>query len=161
MFVQRSVQNSEETAQKDLTYIIAVTHFVGKPEDKYRSQNGDILEDILKQNSCNLKERINLIGALIEEREKLNKKILSGLRRENYRIQELMGSTIKGPYGMPIDPRHGSLEKQLLDIEKEKLNEEINAWKDISLMHKELQYLKSKYIEYTNKQNLLSDNKKC
>ena len=72
-----------------------------------------------------------------------------------------MGSTIKGPYGMPIDPRHGSLEKQLLDIEKEKLNEEINAWKDISLMHKELQYLKSKYIEYTNKQNLLSDNKKC
>ena len=131
-----------------------------KPEDKYKSQNGDILEQILRLNTCNLIEKINLIKAQMEEREKLKNKVLSDLSQENSRIQDLMGSTIKGPYGIPVDRRHSSLERQLLEVEKEKLKEEINAWKDISIMHKELQYLEIKHIEYKNKRDLLSDNGK-
>ena len=120
-----------------------------------------LLEKILRQGSQNLKAQIELIEALIEERTKLNEKALRELQHERSKLESLLNET-KG-FGMysslNFSPRRTSLERQLTDIEKHKLLEEIKAFKDIAKMQQELQYLKAKYQEDKNRYDLILKDK--
>jgi hypothetical protein len=128
--------------------------------DKKNNVNG-LLEKIIRQGSQNLKDQIELIEALIQERVKLNEKALRELEHERGKLEGLLNET-KG-FGMystlNFSPRRTSLEKQMTDIEKHKLLEEIKAFKDIARMQEKLHYLKAKYKEDKNRFDLIVDGK--
>lgn len=128
--------------------------------DKNNNVNG-LLEKIIRQGSQNLKGQIELIEALIQERTKLNEKALRELEHERGKLEGLLSET-KG-FGMystlNFSPRRSSLEKQITDIEKHKLLEEINSFKDVARMQEKLHYLKAKYKEDKNRFDLIVDGK--
>jgi len=128
--------------------------------DKKNNVNG-LLEKIIRQSSQNLKAQIELIEALIQERVKLNGKALRELEHERGKLEGLLNET-KG-FGMystlNFSPRRTSLEKQITDIEKHKLLEEIKAFKDVARMQEKLHYLKAKYKEDQNRFDLIVDGK--
>lgn len=128
--------------------------------DKNDNVNG-LLEKIIRQGSQNLKGQIELIEALIQERVKLNEKALRELEHERGKLEGLLSET-KG-FGMystlNFSPRRSSLEKQITDIEKHKLLEEINSFKDVARMQEKLHYLKAKYKEDKNRFDLILDGK--
>ncbi len=124
---------------------------------RYRNHNGDIIDSLIKQNTINLKDKIELLKAQIEERTKIKDRILKDLNREDMKLQGLINESKFYKYDNSMTSRRTSLEKQLLDIEREKLKEEVNAWKDVSKLNQALQYLIGKYSKEKGKNRLLSD----
>ncbi|MFW9873892.1 MAG: hypothetical protein ACFFG0_12360 [Candidatus Thorarchaeota archaeon] len=125
--------------------------------ERYMNHNGDIIDSLIKQNALNLKDKIELLKAQIEERTKIKDKILKDLNREDMKLQGLINESKFYKYDSSMTSRRTSLEKQLLDIEREKLKEEVNAWKDTSKLNQALQYLIGKYEKEKGKNRLLSD----
>jgi hypothetical protein len=123
------------------------------------SWNGDVVDMLLKQNSLTLKERIDLLRTQIDQRESLREKVLREFERRHLKIQELLHEVKPPRYYIHHDSqsRRTSLERQLLDIEKEMLAEEIQTWKDISKLHKELVYLEGQYQAERRKYQLMSE----
>jgi len=121
----------------------------------------DLLDKILKQSAQNLRDQTELLEALIEERVKLSGRIMKDLGHERMRLHELISETqCLGTYSsFSPSPTRANLERQLLELEKQRLLEEVNAFKEISKMQQQLQYLKGKYEEEKQRNSLINDNK--
>ncbi|MBN2224069.1 MAG: hypothetical protein JW765_05280 [Deltaproteobacteria bacterium] len=122
--------------------------------ENYKSTNDiDILESLLRQNPENLKQTIDLLYAQIEEREKLKHKTLYELQDQIMKVQCLISHASGGYEKSPFTK--SSLDKAWIDLEKEKLKEEINSFKDVSYLNTRLVYMIGKYKEEKGKHDLI------
>jgi hypothetical protein len=125
-----------------------------KESENYKSTNDiDILETLLRQSPENLKQTIDLLYAQIEEREKIKHKTLHEFQDQIMKVQYLINHASYG-YGKSLFTK-SSLDKTWIDLEKEKLKEEINSFKDISYLNTRLVYLIGKYKEEKGKHDLI------
>ncbi len=122
--------------------------------ENYKSTNDiDILESLLRQSPENLKQTIDLLYAQIEEREKIKHKTLYELQDQIMKVQCLIS---RASYGYEKSPFiKSSLDKAWIDLEQEKLKEEINSFKDVSYLNTRLVYMIGKYKEEKGKHDLI------
>ena len=124
------------------------------------AMNGDLLEEILYQGFVNAREKIQFLEDKICERQKLKYRIIHDLDHEWGKAQELI-SRCEGsvPYNHTPDPKIGSLRKLVADIEREKIREEVQHWKDVSFLEKELNYASQEYAREKGKLKALQGDK--
>ncbi len=122
--------------------------------------NGNLLEEILYQGFVNAREKIQFLEEKICERQKLKYRIISDLDHEWGRAQDLI-SRCEGsvPYNHTPDPKIGSLRKLVADIEREKIREEVQHWKDITFLEKELNHAREEYAREKGKLKALREDK--
>ena len=122
--------------------------------ENYKSTNDiDILESLLRQSPENLKQTIDLLYAQIDEREKLKHKTLYELQDQIMKVQYLI-THASGGYEKSLFTK-SSLDKAWIDLEQEKLKEEINSFKDVSYLNTRLVYMIGKYKEEKGKHDLI------
>ena len=122
-------------------------------ENYKNSDDIDILGSLLKLTPENLKQTIDLLYAQIEERNELKHKVLSELEHQIMKVQNSLPA-VSGGYS--INPvAKNSLDKVWIDLETEKLKEEIGCFKDLSYLQSKLVYLIGKYKEEKGKYDLM------
>ena len=100
-----------------------------------------------------LKQTIDLLYAQIEEREKIKHKTLYELQDQIMKVQCLIS---RASYGYEKSPFiKSSLDKAWIDLEQEKVKEEINSFKDVSYLNTRLVYMIGKYKEEKGKHDLI------
>ena len=93
--------------------------------ENYKNRDDiDILGSLLKLTPENLKQTIDLLYAQIEERNKLKHKALSELENQIMKVQCSLPAVLEGYRLNPVVKNN--LEKVWIDLEKEKLKEEIS-----------------------------------
>lgn len=114
----------------------------------------DILGNLLQQNHQNITQTIDLLYAQIDERHSLKHKSLKSLEDQIMKVQETLPLATGGYHGNPF--LKASLEKTWIDLEKEKLKEEIGCFKDVSYLNTKLVYFIGKYKEEKGKHDLMT-----
>jgi len=122
-------------------------------ENYKNSDDIDILGSLLKLTPENLKQTIDLLYAQIEERNKLKHKALSELENQIMKVQCSLPAVSEGYRLNPV--AKNNLEKVWIDLETEKLKEEIGCFKDLSYLQSKLVYFIGKYKEEKGKYDLI------
>ena len=105
----------------------------------------DILDEILRSRANTLLDNINYLQHQIKERHELKEQVSGDIESEKRRLRrsfEDMGYI--GGWNEAM-ARRTTLDRKLADLELERLKEEVNCWRDLAMLEKELRYFKEKY----------------
>ena len=116
----------------------------------------DPLETIMGERKALLGSKIEMILSGIEERKKIKQKNL-------YRIDKDYCSVLNVQFQMPREKQYSvdrdrlTLERMKKDLEQQKRMEEVNYFRDLGLLKKDLTETMIEYLSEQNKQNLISN----
>ena len=116
----------------------------------------DPLETIMGERKELLRSKIEMILSGIEERKKIKQKNL-------YRIDKDYCSVLNVQFQMPREKQYSvdrdrlTLERMKKDLEQQKRMEEVNYFRDLGLLKKDLTETVIEYLSEQNKQNLISN----
>ena len=109
---------------------------LGKPEKTGKSFEEESLKEIGKEKINSLKNAIQDIEFLIEEREELSKNFSNEIEKIKNEIETfLINNEAEDAEG--FKERNGLRQKQV-EVSELQLNEKINCWRDVALLKKEM-----------------------
>ncbi|MBN1275091.1 hypothetical protein JXA12_02265 [Candidatus Woesearchaeota archaeon] len=113
-------------------------------KDNYTNTSmDDLLQDLQGAKIMNIKEVIEDIEILIAERQSLQQEVFGDIDKIMMQMNNFLAAA-----GDKIDTvKQAELREKLLDIEAFKLNEKINAFRDIAALKKELRDRMHEYRE--------------
>lgn len=118
-----------------------------------RDSVDNLIEEILSSKTQRLHNRIKELGKLIEDRRKINKKVLTELGQEILKAKTL---AMRGsPTTLEDHITDPQSEHEALKLEKTKILERVELWRDIKELRKELIYLEEKLNELERQNELL------
>lgn len=121
-------------------------------KDIYSNTSMDsLIHDIQDGKILNIKEVINDIETLIEERKALQKEVFGDVDKIMLNMNNFLSHA-----GDKIETtKEAELREKLIDIEAFKLNEKINAFRDIAALKKELRDRMHEYREQEQSANMI------
>ena len=133
-------------------YLLPKSSYIDGEMDSLRT---DPLDDLMGQKRELLRSKIEMILVGIEERKKIKQENL-------YRIDIDSCDCTNMIFQMPPYRKYGfdkerlTVEKMKKDLEKQKRMEEVNYFRDLALLQKDLKDTIIEYLSEQNKQNLIS-----
>jgi len=115
--------------------------------------NTSTVDEIGKDKLDSLKQAVNEINELIENREKLSKKMIN--EAEGIKI-DITNFFVENPTGEQEVREKIALKQKQVDISELQLNEKINCWRDIAMLKKELRERKKELGEKQERLNMLN-----
>jgi len=121
------------------------------------SQRRDLLDRFLQSKQTTLNRSIKDVVGLIYQREELKQRNLYELLMTECNIGTKLANTEVWDFGVNpvIDKRRAILEKELLDIDKERRKEEVAAWKDTLTLKSDLRELLNQLYKEQSRKELL------
>lgn len=116
----------------------------GKSKDFLSSLNVSKIE--------NIKQLIAEINDMIEERTRLSKKLINSYESLLSRINGIIGRIPQENLKEEI-----TLHDKAVNVEEAKIAEELNCWRDIALLKRELREVLREFREQENMQNTYSE----
>ena len=125
----------------------------------YSSEEGDCLEDILNAKELLINRTIKEFSKLIQERQKLNQKVVSDLTTEILRTHNVALGSRLGPYHLNIkdESQNVNLDGSINKLEVAKVTEYVQAWRDVMQLKKEIVELMNKLIDIKTKKNIFKE----
>ena len=104
---------------------------------------------LLTQDVRTLREWIDEVSQEIESRRELKRglvsKLLKGVEKVQYLIDEI--EHWEPGYKPSVDGRRTGLEKEYLALKREERMQELNTWRDVSILKRQLRELLKEYRE--------------
>jgi hypothetical protein len=130
------------------------------PKNSYISGDSDSskmdpLDQLMGQKGDLLRSKIEMILVGIEERKKIKQENLLGIDKDSCDCTNML-------FQMPPYRKYGfdkerlTVEKMKKDLEKQKRMEEVNYFRDLALLQKDLKDTIIEYLSEQNKQSLIS-----
>jgi hypothetical protein len=116
---------------------------------------GEPLDQIMGEKKDLLSSKIEMLISGIEERKKIKQQNIYQIDKDYCTLNNLI-------FRMPLYRKYSygreriNVERMKIDLERQKRMEEVNYFRDIGLLRKELTETIIRYISETNKQNILS-----
>jgi hypothetical protein len=153
--------NSPE--QRFPQYVMPENYLSTSLPEAYKSKtekSGNIVEEIFGDKVQSLRATIDSILAQIEERKTLRKSNLHGILQgeckcdtELMQLEDRIGFSNAGP---GTDKARATIQKELLNLERERRFEEVSCWRDLVFLRKELLNTLREYQTAVRRQEMLS-----
>lgn len=123
--------------------------------------DNDLIDKFISDKIRLLETHINEISKLIDERKSLEAITDSAFTDEilDIRNEVLKIDTFLPKYDSQSDPRKTELEKEIIQLEKLKINEKIESWRDILQLKKDIIDLIMELKRIKNKLELVNNKK--
>ena len=125
-----------------------------------RDKDSDVMDTfrrLVSQDTDGLREWIDQVSQEIESREQLKHKLISKVRNgvENARslVDEIQHW--EPGYKPSVNGRRTNLEKECLALRREERLQELNAWRDVSVLKRQLRELLKEYKEAIRRKDML------
>ena len=115
-------------------------------EDSEHAPDQRNLDDFLSYKASILEDIINDLISDIKKREYLSKKLIQKLDEKVCLFKTLILELERLSYKRRIDYKRISLEKEILKIEREKIRELVDAWRDITSLKRDLRVILKEYL---------------
>lgn len=121
--------------------------------------NSNLIDKLISDKISLLETQINEISKLVDERKTLEELTRSDLGDE---IQKIRNSILQIESGMPryhtlSDPRITDLEKEIVNLQKSKINCKIESWRDVLQLKKDIIYLIIELKKVKSKLDLINN----
>ena len=119
----------------------------------------DIIDTIFSDKLELIKGKINDLLKLIDERLQVKALVLSNLEDEILRAKNIiLEKSPRSAYNLSvIDPICRDLEKEIFQLEKTKIEEEITAWNNVLLLKRDIIDLENELANSTKRKNLIEN----
>tara|TARA_Y100000310_G_C20667477_1_gene808414 strand:+ start:306 stop:734 length:429 start_codon:yes stop_codon:yes gene_type:complete len=122
-----------------------------------RSETAIAVEDIGKEKIEALKDSIEELNVMIENREKLSGEVIDDGEKMKMEIGNFLEENkIKNPEDPVEAQERSALRRKKVDICELQLNEKINSWRDIAELKKELRDKEKELSEKEARLNMLN-----
>ena len=117
----------------------------------------DALQKLLSQDIQTLREWIEEVSQEIDSRKVLKHELMSRLLASVEDVQSLVYdiSHWEPGYRPSVDGRRTGLEKECLALKREERLQEFNAWRDISILKRQLRELLKEYREALRRMDVI------
>mgnify|MGYP000889833449 CR=1 FL=1 len=124
--------------------------------EPYKVNNtGDVIEEILYGKTQSIRDRIAKLQKMIDERHQINQKVINELGDE---IAKAMTLAMRGcPTTLEEHITDGKFEREALRLEQVKIIQQVELWRDISALRKEIIELEEKLSELDRQNKLLGE----
>ena len=115
------------------------------------------LSKLMSQDVQTLKQWMDEVSREIESRKELKLELVSRLRDSVDEVQSLIDGIEhwEPGYRPSVDGRRTGLEKEFLSLGREERLQELNAWRDISILKRQLRELLKEYMEALRRRDML------
>ena len=143
----------------DRLYEIEIDPEILEELQPYSFEEGDSLEDILNAKEILIKRTIKEFSKLIQERQRLNHKVVSDLTTEILRTHNVVLGSRLGPYQLNIkdESKNANLDGSINKLEVARVTEYVQAWQDVMQLKKEIVELMNKLIDIKTKKKLFKE----
>ena len=121
-------------------------YYLNRLEDSEHAPDQRNLDDFLSYKASILEDIINDLISDIKKREYLSKKLIQKLDEKVCLFKTLILELERLSYKRRIDYKRISLEKEILKIEREKIRELVDAWRDITSLKRDLRVILKEYL---------------
>ena len=129
--------------------------------DIHNSENSknDIIGNIFNDKLDLIKGKINDLLKLIDERLQVKAQVLSNLEDEILRAKNIiLQKSPRSAYNLSVvDPICRDLGKEIFQLEKTKIEEEITAWNNVLLLKRDIIDLENELANSTKRRNLIEN----
>lgn len=117
----------------------------------------DTFQRLLSRDVEDVREWIEEVSQEIESRRELRHRLVSKLRDGVEKVQSLINEIEHWApgYKPSVNGRRTSLEVECLSLKKEERLQELNAWRDISILRRQLRELLKEYREALRRKDVL------
>ena len=117
----------------------------------------DLFQGILSQDLETLKEWVEEVCQEIESRKELKRELVSKLQDGVESVRSLLDEIERWEpgYKPSVNGRRTNLEKERLALKREERLQELNAWRDISMLRRQLRELLKEYREALRRKDLV------
>ena len=132
---------------------------VGPPATRKEKDVMSTFSELVSQDVQTLREWVEEVSREIEARGELRLKLVSNLRDGVGKVQSLIDGIEhwEPGYRSSIDGRRTGLEKEYLNLKREERLQELNAWRDISMLKRQLRELLKEYREALGRKDIIDD----
>lgn len=119
--------------------------------------NDDILKKLQNEKTSSLKEAIQDIRKLIEQREVLNKELLADMDKIKFEVGNIITKVATELGGVESKKEQIMLKQKQVEIEEVKVQEKLNCWRDIAALKEELREREQQLKEKESRLGMIDD----
>lgn len=105
---------------------------------KSMSDDNEIIKKVQQEKTTSLKESIEDIKRLIEQRAQLSKELLADMDKIKFEVGNIITKMATELGGVESKKEQIMLKQKQVEIEEVKVQEKLNCWRDVAELKKEL-----------------------